>query len=341
MGNTGPERRVRRASSGRRGAGLRPAGATAGQELEEAPPPELLGRVAIVGFPNVGKSTLVNRLTATRTAVVHETPGVTRDRKELVCEWGRSRFVLVDTGGIDVADASAITQRIAEQARAAVEEADLVLFLVDARQGITPGDEEIADLLRRSRKPVLLVANKIDDPARDEVIHVFHRLGLGDPFAISSLHGHGTGDLLDEVVERLRELAPERPPEVEDAAVRVAILGRPNVGKSSLLNRLARRGARHRLRGARDDARRDRHGAAARRDDVRAGRHRRDAPQAQAPSGDRVLVGAAHARGGGARGRRARARRRVGGNHRGRPRRRGRGAQVAVPRRSSSCPSGT
>ena len=194
--------------------------------------------MAIVGFPNVGKSTLVNRLTATRTAVVHETPGVTRDRKELVCEWGRSRFVLVDTGGIDVADESAITQRIAEQARAAVEQADLVLFLVDARQGITPGDEEIADLLRRSRKPVLLVANKVDDPARDEVIHVFHRLGLGDPFAISSLHGHGTGDLLDEVVERLRELAPQRPPEVEDAAVRVAILGRPNVGKSSLLNRL-------------------------------------------------------------------------------------------------------
>jgi GTP-binding protein len=194
--------------------------------------------VAIVGFPNVGKSTLVNRLTATRTAVVHETPGVTRDRKELVCEWGRSRFVLVDTGGIVVADPSAITRRIAEQARAAVEEADLVLFLVDARQGITPGDEEIADLLRRARKPVLLAANKVDDPAREGAIHEFHRLGLGDPVPISSLHGHGTGDLLDEVVERLRELAPERPPEVDDAAVRVAIIGRPNVGKSSLLNRL-------------------------------------------------------------------------------------------------------
>ena len=196
-----------------------------------------------MGFPNVGKSTLVNRLTATRTAVVHETPGVTRDRKELVCEWGRARFVLVDTGGIDVADPSAITRRIAEQARAAVEEADLVLFLVDSKHGITPGDEEIADLLRRARKPVLLVANKVDDPAREEVIHEFHRLGLGDPFAISSLHGHGTGDLLDEVVARLRELAPEQPPEVDDAAIRVSILGRPNVGKSSLLNRCSARSA--------------------------------------------------------------------------------------------------
>ncbi len=309
--------------------------------VAEAPPPELLGRVAIVGFPNVGKSTLVNRLTATRTAVVHETPGVTRDRKELVCEWGRSRFVLVDTGGIDVADASAITQRIAEQARAAVEEADLVLFLVDARQGITPGDEEIADLLRRSRKPVLLVANKVDDPARDEVIHVFHRLGLGDPFAISSLHGHGTGDLLDEVVERLRGSRPQRPPEVEDAAVRVAILGRPNVGKSSLLNRLLgeERVIVSEVPG--HDARRDRHGAAPGRDDLRPRRHGRDAPQAQAPAGDRVLVGAAHARGGRAGGRRARARRRAGGDHRGRPRRRGRGAQGPVLDASSSCPSGT
>jgi GTP-binding protein len=236
MRNPGPERRVRRGSSGRRGAGLRPAGAAAGQERDAAP--ELLGRVAIVGFPNVGKSTLVNRLTATRTAVVHETPGVTRDRKELVCEWGRHRFVLVDTGGIDVADPSALTRRIAEQARAAIAEADLVLFLVDARQGVTPGDEEIADLLRRAGRPVVLVANKIDDPAREEGIHAFHGLGLGEPVAISSLHGHGTGDLLDTIVERLAELAPAPPAEVDEEAIRVTILGRPNVGKSSLLNRL-------------------------------------------------------------------------------------------------------
>ncbi|HSL63163.1 MAG TPA: ribosome biogenesis GTPase Der [Gaiellaceae bacterium] len=211
------------------------AGAAAGVAEE---PPELLGTVAIVGFPNVGKSTLVNRLTATRTAVVHEVPGVTRDRKELVCEWGRRRFVLVDTGGVDLADPSAITRQIAEQARAAVAQADLVLFLVDAKAGVTPGDEEIAELLRRARKPVLLVANKVDDPARDADALEFHRLGLGDPVPISSLHGHGTGDLLDEVVARLEELAPERPADVGADAIRVAILGRPNVGKSSLLNRL-------------------------------------------------------------------------------------------------------
>src|ERR687887_2337072 len=120
----------------------------------------LLGTVAIVGFPNVGKSTLVNRLTETRAAVVHETPGVTRDRKELVCEWAGKRFVLVDTGGVDVADPSPITRSIASHAREAVEEADVVLFLVDARAGMTPGDEEVAAILRRSRKPVLLVANK-------------------------------------------------------------------------------------------------------------------------------------------------------------------------------------
>src|SRR2546430_8860309 len=127
----------------------------------------LLGTVAIVGFPNVGKSTLVNRLTESRAAVVHETPGVTRDRKELQCEWAGKRFVLIDTGGVDAADRSPIVRSIAAQAREAVEQADVVLFLTDARAGVTPGDEEIAAILRAARKPVLLVANKIDDPARD------------------------------------------------------------------------------------------------------------------------------------------------------------------------------
>jgi GTP-binding protein len=198
---------------------------------------ELLGTVAIIGFPNVGKSTLVNRLTATRAAVVHETPGVTRDRKQLVCEWAGKRFLLVDTGGVDLADPSPITRQIADQARAAIEEADLVLFLTDAKQGITPGDEEIAGVLRRARKPVVLVANKIDDPSQDNLALEFHRLGLGDPVPLSGLHGTGTGDLLDELVERLEEVA--RPHAlVGDEAIRVAILGRPNVGKSSLLNRL-------------------------------------------------------------------------------------------------------
>ncbi|MDX6509969.1 MAG: GTPase, partial [Gaiellaceae bacterium] len=165
---------------------------------EEAP---LLGTVAIVGFPNVGKSTLVNRLTATRAAVVHETPGVTRDRKELVCEWNGKRFLLIDTGGVDVADETPITRSIVDQARTAVEAADLILFVVDARAGITPGDEEIAELLRASNKPVLVIANKIDDPSRDDLAVEFHSLGFGDPFPLSGLHGTNTGDLLDEILD--------------------------------------------------------------------------------------------------------------------------------------------
>jgi GTP-binding protein len=193
----------------------------------------LLGTVAVVGFPNVGKSTLVNRLSATREAVVFETPGVTRDRKEVVCEWAGKRFVLVDTGGVDVADPSPITREVAEQARRAVEEADLVLFVTDARVGVTPGDEDIAAILRRSRKPVLLVANKVDDPSREANALEFHCLGLGDPIPVSALHGQSTGDLLDHIVEALPGEARE---EAGEDAIRVAIVGRPNVGKSSLLN---------------------------------------------------------------------------------------------------------
>jgi GTPase len=195
----------------------------------------LLGTVAVVGFPNVGKSTLVNRLSATREAVVFETPGVTRDRKEVVCEWSGKRFILVDTGGVDVADPSPLTRDIAEQAQRAVEEADLVLFVVDTRAGATPGDEEIAEILRRAHKPVVVVANKIDDPQNDSAAHEFHRLGLGDPVAISAMHGHGTGDLLDAIVAALPGEGRE---EVGEDAIGVAILGRPNVGKSSLLNAL-------------------------------------------------------------------------------------------------------
>jgi GTP-binding protein len=204
--------------------------------VTEVEAPQLVGTAAIVGFPNVGKSTLVNRLTESRAAVVHETPGVTRDRKELECEWRGQRFLLVDTGGVDLADSSPITRQVAEQARAAIDEADLVLFVVDAQIGVTPGDEEIADLLRRSRRPVLLVANKVDDPARTGQIHEFHRLGLGEPLPLSSLHGHGTGDLLDAVLERLPGTTARA--EVPEDAIRVAVLGRPNVGKSSLVNAL-------------------------------------------------------------------------------------------------------
>lgn len=193
----------------------------------------LAGTVAVVGFPNVGKSTLVNRLTGSRAAVVHETAGVTRDRKELVCEWAGTQFLLIDTGGVDIADPSPITRSIADQARAAVQEADLVLFVVDAQLGITPGDEEVAQILREARRPVFLLANKIDDPAREEAALEFHRLGLGDPIPLSALHGHGTGDLLDAIVARLPGSGPAQ---VGPEAIRVAILGRPNVGKSSLLN---------------------------------------------------------------------------------------------------------
>jgi GTP-binding protein len=201
--------------------------------VSDREPKPLLGTVAIVGFPNVGKSTLVNRLTGSRAAVVHESPGVTRDRKELVCEWAGRRFLLIDTGGVDVADPSPITRSVAAQAREAVGEADLVLFVVDARAGVTPGDEEVADILRRAHKPVLLLANKIDDPGQESLALELHRLGLGEPIPISALHGHGSGDLLDQIVA---ELPGAGRAEVTDEAIRVAILGRPNVGKSSLLN---------------------------------------------------------------------------------------------------------
>jgi len=147
---------------------------------------ELLGTVAIVGFPNVGKSTLINRLTSSRAAVVHETQGTTRDRKELVCEWRGKQFLLIDTGGVDIADPSPITRSIAEQARAAIAEADLVLFVVDAKAGASPGDEELAQILRESHKPVLVLANKIDDPSQDALSYEFHRLGFGAPFPISA-----------------------------------------------------------------------------------------------------------------------------------------------------------
>jgi GTP-binding protein len=208
-------------------------------EAQAAPPrPPLLGTVAMVGFPNVGKSTLVNRLTATRAAVVHETPGVTRDRKELVCEWAGKRFVLVDTGGVDVAGREELTRSIAAQAREAVAEADLVLLAVDARAGVTPGDEEVAQILREARKPVLVLANKIDDPRQESLALDLHRLGLGDPIPVSGLHGHGTGDLLDRIVAELETLGSLGRPDLPAEAIRVAILGRPNVGKSSLVNAL-------------------------------------------------------------------------------------------------------
>ena len=195
----------------------------------------LLGAVAVVGFPNAGKSTLINRLTSSRRTVVHETPGVTRDRNEVICEWAGAEFLLIDTGGVDAADSSPMQTEVARQARHAVEEADLVLLVIDARAGLAAGDEEIADILRRSQTPVVVVANKVDDRAHEQAALELHALGLGEPIPVSALHGRGTGDLLDVVVARLREVGSVRPVEETDE-IRVAILGRPNVGKSSLVN---------------------------------------------------------------------------------------------------------
>jgi GTP-binding protein len=199
---------------------------------------EISGTVAIVGFPNVGKSTLINRLTQSRAAVVHETPGVTRDRKELLCEWNGTWFRLIDTGGVDAEDAGPFGTQIAAQAHAAIAEADLVLFVVDARAGVTPGDEELAATLRAAKIPVRVLANKIDDPRRDSAAAEFYKLGLGEPVPLSALHGYGTGDLLDEILTLLPGRA-EVP--IGEEAIRVAILGRPNVGKSSMLNALVGR----------------------------------------------------------------------------------------------------
>ena len=196
----------------------------------------LAGTVAVVGFPNAGKSTLINRLTSSRRAVVHELPGVTRDRTETLCEWRGHTFRLIDTGGLDVADDSPMQAEVAAQARVAVEEADLVLLVVDARAGLVAGDEEIAQILRRSGTPVLLIANKVDDLAHEADALELHRLGLGDPMPISAVHGRGTGDLLDAVVERLDAIEGARHDERLGDELGVAILGRPNVGKSSLLN---------------------------------------------------------------------------------------------------------
>jgi GTP-binding protein len=146
--------------------------------------------------------------------------------------------LLIDTGGVDIAGEDPMTRSIADQAREAVTEADVVLFVTDAQTGVTPGDEEVAQILRTARKPVLVLANKIDDPRQEALALELHRLGLGDPIPISGLHGHGTGDLLDEILEHLEVHGRGARPELPDSAIRVAILGRPNVGKSSLLNRL-------------------------------------------------------------------------------------------------------
>jgi GTP-binding protein len=192
-------------------------------------------QIAVVGFPNAGKSTLVNRLAGGREAVVHSEPGVTRDRKAIPAEWNGVDFELVDTGGVDLASEDSLAQAVQHQAREAIADADAILFVVDARSGLGPGDAELADLLRRARTPVIVVANKVDRAEDEPLAAELHRLGLGEPVAVSAAHGLGTGDLLDAIAGIAREA--EASPAGDDGAVRVAVVGRPNAGKSSLVNR--------------------------------------------------------------------------------------------------------
>ncbi len=195
---------------------------------------------AIVGYPNAGKSTLINRLVGGREAVVDSEPGVTRDRKELEAEWNGVRFTLIDTGGIDSAADDALASAVRDQARLAIDAADAILFVVDCRAGVGPGELEIASILRAAEPDVIVVANKVDGPNQQALLGELYTLGLGDPMPVSGAHGLGTGDLLD----RLALLAGqfETPPEPDGEIVSVAIVGRPNVGKSSILNAITGQG---------------------------------------------------------------------------------------------------
>jgi len=189
-------------------------------------------KVAVVGYPNVGKSSLINRLTGTREAVVHERPGITRDRKELDCDWNGRQFKLIDTGGVDFEDEDPLAGSIREQARAGLADAQVAVLVVDARAGRRPGDEELAELLRRSPLPTIVAANKCDGVADLPLAADFHALGLGEPIGVSAAQGLGSGDLLDRIVE----LLPPGEEEPDPDTVRLAVIGRPNVGKSSLVN---------------------------------------------------------------------------------------------------------
>ena len=192
--------------------------------------------VAVVGRPNVGKSTLVNRIVARGEAIVESEPGVTRDRNYFTASWRGREFRIVDTGGLDPVAEESLVQAIGRQALAAVEECDLVLMLVDVTEGITPLDQEVAQVLRKTGKPVILVANKVDNKHREEEAVEWYSLGMGDPWPVSAMHGRSIGDLLDAVVESLPEAATVEEPETPETVV--AVVGRPNVGKSTLFNRL-------------------------------------------------------------------------------------------------------
>jgi GTPase len=191
--------------------------------------------VAVVGRPNVGKSSLVNRVLGRREAIVQRTPGVTRDRRSFLAEWSGHSFEIVDTGGLEPG-AEGIEARVAEQATVAIEAADLVVLVVDGMTGPLEDDSLVADRLRRSGKPVMLVVNKVDEPSSAPEATIFYRLGLGPPYALSALHGTGSGDWLDALVQML----PDARGDAHEEWAAIAIVGRPNVGKSSLLNALLR-----------------------------------------------------------------------------------------------------
>ncbi|MDP1805030.1 MAG: ribosome biogenesis GTPase Der [Acidimicrobiales bacterium] len=194
--------------------------------------------VAVVGRPNVGKSTLVNRIVGRRVAIVEERPGVTRDRKELEADWRGRRFMIVDTGGW-MAGGDGLDAKVSDQAERAIKGADVVLFVADATVGITEEDDRVAGVLRRAKRPVVVVVNKVDSEHRETDAWDFARLGLGEPMSVSALHGRQVGDLLDEVVNRLPPPGPEEQPADQTSKVpSIAVVGRPNVGKSTLFNRL-------------------------------------------------------------------------------------------------------
>lgn len=191
--------------------------------------------VAIVGRPNVGKSTLFNQLVGERISIVDDQPGVTRDRIYADTEWLNRKITLVDTGGIDVDSQDQLVLQMRQQANVAIDTSEVVIFLVDGKEGVTPADQEVANLLRKANKPIVLAVNKIDAPHEEDMLYEFYNLGIGDPISISASHKRGLGDLLDAVIEHL----PEQKVQDEDEdVIKIAVLGKPNVGKSSIVNKL-------------------------------------------------------------------------------------------------------
>lgn len=191
--------------------------------------------VAMVGRPNVGKSTLFNKLAGKRISIVQDTPGVTRDRVYAESEWLNRKFTMIDTGGIEPESSDIIVKQMRRQAQIAIEMADVIVFVVDGKEGLTAVDQEVAQMLRKSKKPVVLVVNKIDRLALEENSYEFYNLGIGDPITISASQGLGLGDMLDEVVKYFNDPSED---EEDDEYIRIAMIGKPNVGKSSLINRL-------------------------------------------------------------------------------------------------------